>query len=197
MRAASMPGLLAQRHRLAEHRLADADDELVDHLRREAGADRAHVRAAAGDVLHERRDALQVRGFAARHHGQRSGFHRGRPAGHRRVHPAAAGGGERARAACARHASTGMVEKSTNELMRPQHRDQLGDGILDRLVGRQVEQHDVGAACRFRDRGEQRALGDDVVAAHLPAERAQALHHRAAHQADADIADREFHRSIR
>jgi len=54
--------LLAQADGFAEHRMTDADDQLVDHLRRQPRADRSHARAAAGDVRHQRRDALEVFG---------------------------------------------------------------------------------------------------------------------------------------
>ena len=40
-------GSLAQRHRLGEHGVADADDELIDHLRGESRPDRPHARALA------------------------------------------------------------------------------------------------------------------------------------------------------
>ena len=57
------------------------------------------------------------------------------------------------RAACARHASTGMVEKSTTSCGARSTRNQLRrDGILDGLVGRQVEQHHVGALRGFGGR---------------------------------------------
>ena len=57
------------------------------------------------------------------------------------------------RAACARQASTGMVEKSTTSCGARSAGDQFAeDRILDRLVGGQVEQHHVGALRRFARR---------------------------------------------
>jgi hypothetical protein len=70
-------------------------------------------------------------------------------------------------------------------------------GIQDGVVGGQVEQDDIDPTCRVCRRyarlgaGLSHPLGDDVVGPHAPAEIGEALHHRQAHQADADVAERE------
>ena len=172
MRAASMPGALRDQQRLGQHRVRAADDELVDHLRRESAARRSHVRESGCELRHERGDARDVAGFAARHHGQRSAAGRRRPARDGRVDPPATRlsreGGPRTRG----RVSTLTVEKSTTSCGgRSAARHTVGaeHRVLHGLGRRQVEQNEIAIARgarpeNARPRRPRRALPPSAAA---------------------------------
>ena len=142
-----------EQQRLRHHRVAAADDELVDHLRDQPAADRAHVREARGDVGHQRRHARDVVGVAARHHRQRAAC----PTRAGRRTPARRSSRSRSCSrsrAAKRLALVDLDGREVDEELR--RRDRAGDAVgaehrlLDRIGGRQVEQHEVGIARRVR-----------------------------------------------
>jgi hypothetical protein len=125
---------------------------------------------------------------------------RRRAARDRRVDPPAAGplAQPRGEAATALDLDRREIDDACRRRDAARHAVLAEHRLLDRVGGRQVEQHEAGAARRIggrhggpRTRGHRggEAFGHHFVRTDRPAARGESRDHRPAHQADADVAE--------